>query len=88
MRSYPGTSKLPDVARWTLTFVVVYAIINSALHHLVFPYVLGGGMFSQSSLLQMLIGDFLGAAFLFVCLNILASLLIDLMKFLASENEA
>jgi len=77
------TPSLQDIVR----FVVIYAIINSALHHLVFPYVLGGRMFSQSSLFQMLIGDFLGATFLFVCLNILASLLIDLMKYLTSENE-
>ena len=78
------TPSIQDISR----FVVVYAIINSALHHLVFPYVLGGGMFSQSSLFQMLIGDFLGAAVLFICLNILASLFIDLMKYLARENEA
>ena len=78
------TPSLQDIAR----FVIIYAIINSALHHLVFPYVLGSAMFSQSSLFQMLIGDFLGATFLFVCLNILASLLIDLMKYLTSENEA
>lgn len=69
-------------------FVTVYAIINSALHHLVFPYVLGGGVFSPASLFQMLIGDFLGALFLFVCLNILASLSIDLMKYLAREGES
>ena len=77
--------RIPSV-RDLLIFVVIYSLMNSLVHHLVFPYVFGNKNFSVISLIQMCVGDFLGAVFLFVCLNILVSAAIDVMKYLAPKN--
>lgn len=77
--------RIPSV-RDLLTSVTIYSLMNGLVHHLIFPYIFGDKNFSLISLIQMCLGDFMGAVFLFVCLNILVSASIDVMKYLAPEN--
>ena len=58
-------------------FSIIYAIINSTLHHAAFPFLLKFESFSIFSLLKMFVGDLSGALFLFILFNILTSLTID-----------
>jgi len=67
-----------------IIFVSLYAVINSVLHHLAFPFLLKVESFSVFSLVKMCIGDLSGALFVFILFNVLTSLVIDLVKRLST----
>lgn len=85
---YSSTHRSMDKNYWHaptlkeyIYFSLIYAIINSSLHHVVFPFLLGSTAFSAVTFAEMLFGDVFGAAVVFITFNILTSLLIDIVKY-------
>ncbi len=63
-----------------IKIALTYAIVNSTLHHAIFPIVFGSELFSSATYLEMMLGDIFGAMIVFIVFNIVASLSLDILK--------
>ena len=57
-----------------ITFMILlYSVVNAGMHHIYFILSIKEGGFSEHSFLMMLLGDISGALVMFVLLNVLTS---------------
>ena len=65
--------------REVVLFSLIYAVMNSVLHHVAFPFILKLENFSIISFVKMFVGDLSGALFVFIIFNILTSFALDVI---------